>query len=899
MQEEISFGIWLRKQRQALDLSRQAFANQVGCAEVTLRRIEGGTLKPSKELANLLLEKLGIPETERPQWIDFARGLSGFPLQSSSSSTKPLTNLPAPLTSFIGREKEQSEVIRLITKHRLVTLTGLGGVGKTRLSLKVGGEVLENYADGVWFVELAAILDPLLLPRTTAMAIGLRDEPQRPVIDMLSDYLRDRKMLIILDNCEHLLDACAHLADMLLKRCHNLKIFATSREALGILGEAVYLVPSLEMPNFQQLVENFRDYEAVRLFEERAQLVRTDFLLTIENATSIAKICSRLDGIPLAIELAAARVNMFSPEQIATQLQESFVLLMTGNRTALPRHQTLQAAIDWSYDLLSADEQTLFRRLSAFVNGWTLEAAKFVCSDSNMKFENVLDLLHQLISKSLVNMEEIQGKVRYSMLETIRLYANEKLMKRDESDLVHDKHLEYFLNLAETAEPHLIRSEQIEWLPVLDSDYENLCLALEWSLSKDTVEPSLNLSRALGWFWIFRCYWLEGLNWLTRALAKPPQAVSKSEQVARARALVMENLLEGHVGKNVEQILSTAEASLALALEVSEKRDIAIAMYLVGNALILNHTEDNRARSLLERSFAELQALNEPFWELSVYHELGVVLARDGKVKFRDLHLKSLELARKAGERLALAEALLSYANWLLRDNRLDEAREHAEEANRLYKQIDPTHSRKNFYVLARIAWVDGDYQKAKSFYKEMLDHVSLLGQRIWTYVCLANLGLLAMEEQDLSGGQAYLEHALVIAREVGLKYFIAEALANLGNLSYLQGNYEGFKQNFTESLSLKNYLTKWHKAAILAIIVGSLYFQKPENSTQLLRVIDDFEKEDEFPLTAIDKRYWIRAEAHTRKVLGDAAFEVAFAEGQEMSLDEGLDLTLKMVEEM
>ena len=234
MQEEISFGTWLRKQRRALDLTRQAFADQIGCAEVTLRRIEAGTLKPSTELAGILLEKLRIPETERPQWISFARGLSGFPLSSTPSSKKPSTNLPAPITTFVGREKEQSDVIQLISKHRLVTLTGSGGVGKTRLSIKVGEQVLENYADGVWLVELAAILDPLLVPRITAIAIGLRDEPQHPIIDMLSDYLREKRMLIILDNCEHLVDACADMAEHILHTAPNVHILASSRESFGI-----------------------------------------------------------------------------------------------------------------------------------------------------------------------------------------------------------------------------------------------------------------------------------------------------------------------------------------------------------------------------------------------------------------------------------------------------------------------------------------------------------------------------------------------------------------------------------------------------------------------------------------------------------------------------------------
>jgi transcriptional regulator with XRE-family HTH domain len=363
--EDLSFGEWLRQRRHILDLTQQELADQVGCARITLRRIESGALKPSKELAQILLEKLGTPEADRETWLRFARGLAGFPEGSADSiANKPLTNLPAPLTTFIGREKEQAEIIKLIGKYRLVTLVGTGGIGKTRLSLEVGEQLVGDYPHGAWLVELAPLLDPALVPRTTAVAIGLRDEPQRPVIDMLSDYLRDKKVLILLDNCEHLLNACARLVDTLLKNCPSLKILSTSREVLGILGEATYRVPSLGLPDIRQSLEELSASESVRLFEERAQLARIEFLLTEENVSTVANICKQLGGIPLAIELAAARVRMFTPQQIVQRLDDQFTLLTSGSRTALPRHQTLQAAIDWSYDLLSPAEQTLFRRLS-------------------------------------------------------------------------------------------------------------------------------------------------------------------------------------------------------------------------------------------------------------------------------------------------------------------------------------------------------------------------------------------------------------------------------------------------------------------------------------------------------------------------------------------------------
>lgn len=898
MQEEISFGVWLRKQRRALDLSRQAFADQVGCAEVTLRRIEAGTLKPSKELASILLERLGIPEAERPQWISFARGLSSFPLSSPPASNKPLSNLPAPITTFIGREKEQSEVIRLITKHRLVTLTGPGGVGKTRLAIKVGEQVLGNYADGVWLVELAPLLDPTFVPRTAAIVIGLRDEPQRPVVDMLADYLSEKRMLIILDNCEHLLDACAQLADTLLKRCPSLKILATTREALGILGEAVYNVPSLELPNLQQLVEKFREYESVRLFEERAQLARMDFSLTIDNASAVAKICTHLDGIPLAIELAAARVNMFSTGQIAERLHESFRLLAGGNRTALPRHQTLQATIDWSYDLLSPAEKTLFCRLSMFVNGWTLEAAESICSDVIIRPETISDLLTKLISKSMVITGEVGNELRYHMLETIRQYANEKLVESGESDALRDRHLEYFLNLAETAEPHLIRPEQLDWLPVLETDYENLRFAFEWSLSKKTAELSLNLCKALWWFWRIRCYWLEGLSWLKRALAKPSQNESMNEKAARSRALATYVDLEWQLG-NFEESLSPAQASLELASEVSDKKDIAIAMFHMAEALMLRGGDDDRARYMMEQSLADFQELNDIFWQAQVFGQLGSFLVRQGKLNWASILPRCLELARAAGERLMLGEALSALARFLFESNQVDAAREYAEESDQLYKQLGAGKASENSLLFAQMAWISGEYTKAGALYMEAQERFRLLGDRYTIVICQANLGMLSMEEGNLTQAQLDLQQALVLSQQLKYNPVIANCLIELSKLSYMQGDLDAFKRYIRESLALRNYFPEFQKPYILLTILTSMYSQKPEIAAQLLGVIDSYERRSDDRFRPVEQRYYARAHANIRNALSNAIFESAFAEGQKMSLDEALDLALKTVEEM
>jgi predicted ATPase/DNA-binding XRE family transcriptional regulator len=896
MQQEISFGEWLRKQRRSLDLSRQAFAAQVGCAEVTLRRIEAGTLKPSKELASLLLEKLAIPEIERSQWISFARGLSGFPTQSISTSNKPITNLPAPLTTFIGREKVQSEITQLISEHRLVTLTGAGGVGKTRLAIKIGKQILENYADGVWLVELAPILDPDLVPRTIAIAIGLRDEPQRPVIDMLSDYLRGKKMFIILDNCEHLLDACAQLADIMLKRCPGLKILGTSRETLGILGESVYPVSSLELPDLKELIDRFRDYESVRLFEERAQLARMDFSLTLENASSVAKICTHLDGIPLGIELAAARIGTFSTEQIADRLQDSFNLLTTGNRTALPRHQTLRAAIDWSYDLLSQAEQTLFRRLSVFVNGWTLEAAESICADDNMKSDTISDLLAQLINKSLVITQEQERQTRYRMLETIRQYANEKLIDAGENEKLRDRHLEYFLNLALAAEPYLIRTEQIEWLPRLDADHENLRFAFEWSLDKQTAESSLNLCKALWWFWKIRCYWLEGRNWVRRALSKPFQQEGHNGKIARARALYTHANLEWQLG-DFEQMLPPAQASFELAQEVSDKRVIAIARYHLGAVLFRNDLE--KGSLFIQQSFAEFQSLNEAFWQAISFPFVSEILMGQGKLTNNAGALKSLELARKTGERLLIADALSSYASWLFLLDRTDEGKDLIKEAERLYIQIGYQGPTDNTSLLAVDAWMSGDIQKARMILTQMHQHYSRLGEKIYNAHCVFMLGVLTMEEGDLHEAQVYLEQALVLSRESGQKADRAFFLIGLGNLFYLQGNLEAFKQSAKEGLSFRNLLGKVQKVHLLVDILHSLHLQNPQSSVRILSSINNAKSKDEILLGRFATRDYGRYESYLRQQLGDTTFNSAFTGGRKMSLDEGLDLVSKIIEEV
>src|SRR6266545_3268645 len=393
----------------------------------------GGQILLSVEVADLVRRDLPTDVTLRDMGQQRMKGLTHLEhlfqvvapdLPASLPPLKTLdpfrTNLPAQLTSFVGREQAITDVTQLLTTARLVTLTGPGGTGKTRLALQVAAGVLEAYSDGVWLVELAPLADAALIPRAVASALGLREEAGRPILATLTDFLRARHLLLILDNCEHVVAACAQSAAALLRGCPNVRILASSREALGIAGEAPFRVPSLATPDPRRLppIETLADYEAVRLFVERATTVLPGFRLTSDNAPAVAQVCARLDGIPLALELAAARVNVLRVEQIAARLDDRFRLLTGGSRTAVPRQQTLRALIDWSHDLLAALEQQVLRRLSVFTGGWTLEAAEAVCAGDGIEQYDILDVLTQLVNKSLVVGEREQGQeTRYRLLE--------------------------------------------------------------------------------------------------------------------------------------------------------------------------------------------------------------------------------------------------------------------------------------------------------------------------------------------------------------------------------------------------------------------------------------------------------------------------------------------------
>ena len=455
----------------------------------------------------------------------------GVKTESRAPTRKAKHNLPVQLTSFIGREDELAEINNLLCKAPLITLTGSGGAGKSRLAQEIGSANVSVYPDGVWLVGLAPLSDPRLIVEEVSSVLGVGEEA-------LYDYLEDKSTLLILDNCEHMVDACAEFAGTLLQRAPEARILATSREALGISGEIVHRVPSLSVPDSPDpSTEALTKCEAVRLFVERAATVRPGFALTEQNTAAIAQITRSLDGIPLAIELAAARANVLSAEQIANRLDDCFRLLTRRRRTDLPRHQTLRGAVQWSYDLLSEAECLLFNRLSVFRGGFTLEAAEEVCSGDGLESYEVLDLLSQLVDKSLVVVGEgPKGEARYRLLEVLRLYGAERLAETGRTEDVRSRHASYFLTMAERAGPELTTSNQVMWLDRLESDYDNFRAAMTWALESDHGETALRVASALFWFWIFHRHVNEGQDWVERAVLHGGDASPTVRAIGLARA---------------------------------------------------------------------------------------------------------------------------------------------------------------------------------------------------------------------------------------------------------------------------------------------------------------------------------------------------------------------------
>ena len=772
------------------------------------------------------------------------------------------TNLPVQLTSFIGREKEMEAVKSLLTTTRLLTLTGAGGFGKTRLALQVAADLLDAYPDGIWLVELAALSNPTLVPQTMASVLSLREEPDRTLLQTLIEYLKEKQLLLVLDNCEHLIDACARLVHTLLRSCPPAAILATSREPLGIAGERTYRVPSLSPPDPSTLPTEEKDlpaiiaeYDAVRLFVERASLQQPAFTLNRQNATAVAQVCYRLDGIPLALELAAARTRALPVKEMNARLDDRFRLLTGGSRTALPRQQTLRALIDWSYDLLNAQEKVLLHRFSVFASGATLEAAEQVIGDreheqgtgsreqgiggrqegaaresgsneaqetvfpvtsnlSPITSDEVLDLLAALVDKSLVAYEDTGAGGRYRLLETIRQYAREKLEQSGEAAAILSRHGGYFLKLAEAAAAQLRGAEAAAWLDRLESEHGNLRAALDRSReAPDGAEAELRMAAALWLFWSMRGYLTEGRERLTAALARP-----EAQEATRSRA----EALSGAGGLAYYQgDYASARAAFRenLSLRRSLGDQVGLANCLQNLALLDTDQSDHAAaRPLYAEAVAIYRALGNRGGEGICLNNMAIIDLDEGNY--------------------AAALPLLEASLVLLE-----------EVGNR------PVHARVLNNLGAAFQGL-GDLPQARARYQASLALNRELGNKSSMALSLASLTSLALQMDDLAAARLYSTEALVLCREIGEKRVMAFVLERIAGLAAKR--------------------SQWRRAA-------RLY-----GAAQALRAAIGV------PIVATDREDYDESVTSLRNALDEQAFTSAWAEGEAMELDQAIAYALE-----
>ena len=815
-------------------------------------------LKQYHTLEQRLRKEMGLdpqPET-RALYKQIRKGNIGqFQVGKQKETISPPNNLPQQLTTFIGREHEKAEIVRLLAKNRLVTLTGSGGVGKSRLSLQVGTEVLHQFQDGVWFIELAPLANPDLIPQTILSALHFGEQAGKTHLKVLEEQLKNKRLLLILDNCEHLKETSVKVAHTLLMSTAEVRILATSREALSIKEELAWRVPSLASPNTKSNLDQLTQYESVRLFVERSVLVQPYFKVNKVNASAIAQICFRLDGIPLAIELAAARVKALTVHQIASRLDDCFRLLTRGSPTVLERHQTLRAAIDWSYNLLNEDERKLLSRLSVFIGGLTLEAAEQVCIKQGGEFD-VLDVLSDLIDKSLVIMDGSGVEARYHLLETTRQYALEKLFESKEVEFWRNQHLTYFLDLAEKGSSEIAGPHQAEVIDRLDAELDNFRTALDWCVSNHYVESALQMLGALGWAWDMRGYYNEVRSWFEK-IRMQGNCDDYPEVYAR---------LLNHLGRfaadfdhlpNAEAIL---EESRAIWLRLGKRGEQGLADVLCWLGMNA-HNKGNldQAESFYEKSLAIAQESNNQRTIAGTKMFLGIIEQQRGQIaSAQHLYEESLDLSQRAGDLLVIS---LSGAN------------------------------------MAGLFLEQGNYEKARPLLDQALNINEKLQFRFGLRGTWINFAELYRREGDYLRAEQCIEKSMSISRDLGLHEQIGYNVYFMGLLALHRNDYSSAVVHFIEYFDLDHVFEE--KISLCRFIMSMSAVaggtDQPERCAKLfgaaqmvLENISDF-RVDPFDRAEFDRHIQI-----ARGQLGNETFEIISNEGRVLPMEQAIELATK-----
>jgi len=727
--------------------------------------------------------------------------------RGGQAKAKQLHNIPLDLTSFIGREKEIAEVRKIIEENRMLTLTGVGGTGKTRLALTAAREMVSTFSGGVWLVELSTIIESGQVLRVIAAALDVREKSSTLLLDSLIEFISDQSMLLIIDNCEHLLNACASLAEKLLTACPNLKLLATSRESLGLPGEVTYHVPSLQLPDANKPIKSKEIWsvESMRLFYDRAINVKPGFKPNAFETEAVAKICSRLDGIPLAIELAAARVRSLPVEEISARLSDRFRLLTGGSRSAMPRQQTLQALVDWSYDLLTEEEKILLKRLSVFTGGCTLDAAELVCSGDGIEKDEILNLITRLVDKSLLNYIEAEGTARYEMLETIRQYAREKLIQSGEIEITRKRHLNYFMELTALAAPELWRSNQKEWMDRLEEEHNNLRAALEWSLCEECGSDLLIMGRriatAVSYFWMVRGYWSEAWEWmgdLLKASKSSEMKTTEKAQLLYSAGFLVKDLGDVNISKDL------FNQALVEAKSIEDLRSQAFALLGLGEIALNEHAIPD-AETYIDQALDIFRSLDDKVGILlALSYKGGIAADRQGYDKAREYYRENLKICREIGHELGIAGTLVALGRIETYFGDKDIGRDYLEEGLTIFQKSGDKSGIANVLSAMGLAELySEDIEKSREHYEEALKISRELRNGPGSGVALIALGEISRAQSDYAAARSYYEEALKLNEHLGQMGIVSIVAHNLGYVARQQGKFEEAVAYFRRSLSL------------------------------------------------------------------------------------------------